>query len=166
MVKDHSDSERGNPPHGLATRVLLYAPSHRQDSTYQAFVTPVMEHWLEKEIAQQVHHEGSILWPIAPWANTLTKDLRLTPNLVFKRKEMFCLFTLKHTAATVQIAARDLLYAPSHRQDSTHHGLCYTSCGVLAITRNIWMAPCGGSGFPLSLSEWSFTICLTPYNRK
>ena len=25
---------------------------------------------------------------------------------------------------------------------------------------------CGGSGFPLSLSEWSFTICLTPYNPK
>ena len=25
--------------------------------------------------------------------------------------------------------------------------------------------PCGGSGFPLSLSEWSFTICPTPYNR-
>ena len=25
---------------------------------------------------------------------------------------------------------------------------------------------CGGSGFPLSLSEWSSTICLTPYNRK
>ena len=23
---------------------------------------------------------------------------------------------------------------------------------------------CGGSGFPLSLCEWSFTICLTPYN--
>ena len=25
---------------------------------------------------------------------------------------------------------------------------------------------CGGSGFPFSLSEWSFTICLTPYNRR
>ena len=25
---------------------------------------------------------------------------------------------------------------------------------------------CGGSGFPLSLSEWSFTICPTPYNHK
>ena len=24
----------------------------------------------------------------------------------------------------------------------------------------------GGSGFPFSLSEWSLTICLTPYNRK
>ena len=27
-------------------------------------------------------------------------------------------------------------------------------------------SPCGGSGFPLSLSEWSLTICPTPYNRK
>ena len=42
MVKDHSDSERGNPlpPHGqsfqLTARVLLYAPSHRQDSTYHS----------------------------------------------------------------------------------------------------------------------------------
>ena len=37
----------------LTARVLLYAPSHRQDST--AFVTPVVEHWLEREIAQWVH---------------------------------------------------------------------------------------------------------------
>ena len=40
-VKDDSDSERGNPlpPHGLlfpikAARIILYAPSHRQDDTY------------------------------------------------------------------------------------------------------------------------------------
>ena len=25
---------------------------------------------------------------------------------------------------------------------------------------------CGGSGFSLSLSEWSLTICLMPYNHK
>ena len=25
---------------------------------------------------------------------------------------------------------------------------------------------CCGSGFPFSLSEWSLTICLTPYNRR
>ena len=29
-----------------------------------AFVTPVVEHWLEREIAQWVHHEGSIRRPI------------------------------------------------------------------------------------------------------
>ena len=40
MVKDHSDSKRGNllPPHRLlipiAARVLLYVLSHRQDNTY------------------------------------------------------------------------------------------------------------------------------------
>ena len=39
----------------LTARVLLYAPSHRQDNTYHCFVTPVVEHWLEREIAQWVH---------------------------------------------------------------------------------------------------------------
>ena len=42
MVKDHSDSEKGNPllPHRLLFSInskgLLYAPSHRQDSTYHS----------------------------------------------------------------------------------------------------------------------------------
>ena len=44
----------------LTASVLLYAPSHRQDSTYTAFDTPVVEQWLEREIDQWVHHEGSI----------------------------------------------------------------------------------------------------------
>ena len=38
-------------------------------------------------------------------------------------------------------AARGLLYASSHRQDSTYHGLCYTSRGALAGTRNSSMGP-------------------------
>ena len=55
----------------LTARVLLYAPSHRQDHT-TAFVTPVVEHWMEREIAQWVypmkgrsddpsHHERTLL---------------------------------------------------------------------------------------------------------
>ena len=40
----------------LAARVLLYAPSHRERIIHTtAFVTPVVEHWLEREIAQWVH---------------------------------------------------------------------------------------------------------------
>ena len=35
-----------------------------------------------------------------------------------------------------RLAARVILYASSHRQDNTYHGLCYTSRGVLARTRN------------------------------
>ena len=39
----------------LAERVLLYAPSHRQDGTYHSLFAPVVEHWLERETAQWVH---------------------------------------------------------------------------------------------------------------
>ena len=65
----------------LAARVLLYAISHRQNST--ALVTPVVENWLERKIAQWVNHEGSIRWLIAWWINTLTTELHLAqPFLV------------------------------------------------------------------------------------
>ena len=40
-----------------------------------------------------------------------------------------------------QLAARVLLYAPSHRQDNIYHSLCYTSRGALAGTRNSSMGP-------------------------
>ena len=58
MVKDHSDSEKGNPL--LPPRLLLSInskgsfictiPDRIAHTT--AFVTPVVEHWLEREIAQ------------------------------------------------------------------------------------------------------------------
>ena len=41
----------------LAAGDLLYPPSHRQDSTYHALCLPVVEHWLELEIAQWTHLE-------------------------------------------------------------------------------------------------------------
>ena len=47
-----------------------------------AFVTPVVEHWLEREIAQWVHHEGSIRRPITPLVNALTMELHVAPFLM------------------------------------------------------------------------------------
>ena len=73
----------------LAARVLLYAPSHRQDSTYQS-VTPVMVHWLEREIAQWVHQEGLIRRPIAPWANAVTTELHPRCSLQWVRVRACC----------------------------------------------------------------------------
>ena len=35
------------------------------------------------------------------------------------------------------VAARVFLICTSHRQDSTYHGLCYTSCAALAGTINL-----------------------------
>ena len=39
-----------------------------------------------------------------------------------------------HMGYSFLLTARALLYAPSHRQDSTYHSLCYTSRGALAGT--------------------------------
>ena len=48
--------------------------------------------------------------------------------------------------------------------------MCYPVCGMVHIKEPLLLigksSPCGGSWFPLSLSEWSFTIYPTPYNRK
>ena len=78
MVKDHSDSERGNPlpPHRLLFSIsskgsFICTITHRITHT-TTFVTPVVEHWLEREIAQWVdsmkdrsddplHHERTLL---------------------------------------------------------------------------------------------------------
>ena len=42
----------------------------------------------------------------------------------------------RHIGYSFRLTPRVLLYAPSHRQDSTYHILCYTSRGALAGTRN------------------------------
>ena len=50
------------------------------------------------------------------------------------------------------------------------HGMCYPVCGMVHIKEPLLLigqsSPFGNSGFPFSLSVWSFTICMTPYNRK
>ena len=47
-------------------------------------------------------------------------------------------------------------------------GMCYPVCGMMHIKEPLLLigksSLCGDSGFPLSLSEWSFTICLTQCN--
>ena len=56
----------------------------------------------------------------------------------------------------------DLFLGPQGR------GMCYPVCGIVHIKEPLLLSeksnPCGGNGFPLSLSEWSLTIYLTPYN--
>ena len=50
------------------------------------------------------------------------------------------------------------------------HGMRYPVCGMVHIKEPLLLIDksslCGGSGFPFSLSEWSLTICLMPYNLK
>ena len=49
-------------------------------------------------------------------------------------------------------------------------GMCYPVCGMVHIKEPLLLigksSPCGGSGFPLLLSEWYIIMSPTPYNRK
>ena len=68
MVKDHSDSEKGNLGYSfrLTARVLLYAPSHRQDSTYHGLrYTSHGALAITRNSSMGSPHEGSIRRPLA-----------------------------------------------------------------------------------------------------
>ena len=124
----------------LTARVLLYAPSHRQDSTYHSLCYTSRGALAGMRYSSMgPPHEGSVQWPIAPWANALTTELHLTPRLYGVRH-----MVTDHSAREATLfwlAARVLLYASSHRQNNTHQGLCYTIRGTLARTRYGSMGP-------------------------
>ena len=61
----------------------------------------------------------------------MASDIWLRTILIV-RKETRC----RHIGYSYRLTARVLLYAPSHTQDNTYHGLCYTSRGALAGTSN------------------------------
>ena len=72
MVKDHSDSERGNllPPHGLlfpfSSKGSFICIIHTDRITHtMIFVTPVMEHWLERYTRMDTWMYG--LWVGFKW---------------------------------------------------------------------------------------------------
>ena len=68
----------------LAATVLLYAPSHRQDSTYHSLCcTSHGELAGTRNSSMGPPHEGSIWRPIAPWANTHTTELPISPMFLF-----------------------------------------------------------------------------------
>ena len=56
----------------------------------------------------------------------MASDIWLRTILIV-RKETRC----RHIGYSFRLTARVLLYAPSHREDNTYHGLCYTSRGAL-----------------------------------
>ena len=58
-------------------------------------------------------------------------------KILIVRKETRC----HHIAYSFRLAARVLSYAPSHRQHSTYHSLCFKCREALAGTRNSSMGP-------------------------
>ena len=83
----------------------------------------------------------------------MASDIWLRTILIV-RKETWC----HHIGYSYRITARVLLYAPSHRQDNTYHGLCYTSSGALAGTRNSSMGPPHEGSIRWRTTPWVNTL--------
>ena len=66
----------------------------------------------------------------------MASDIWLRTILIVRKKTR-----CRHIGYSYRLTARVLLYVPSLRQDNTYHGLCYTSRGTLARTRNSSMGP-------------------------
>ena len=64
----------------------------------------------------------------------MASDIWLRTILIVRKETCCC-----HIGYSYRLTARVLLYAPSHIQDNTYHSLCYTSRGVLAGTRNMFI---------------------------
>ena len=86
----------------------------------------------------------------------MASDIWLRTILIV-RKETRC----RHIGYSYRLAARVLLYAPSHIQDSTYHGLCYTSRGALAGTRNSSMGPPHEGSIRRPTAPWANTLPLS-----
>ena len=81
------------------------------------------------------------------------------------REETRC----RHIGYSFYLAARVLFIAPSHRQDSTYHSLCYTSCGALAGTRNSSMGPPHEGSIRQPIAPWANALTtelhLSPHDK-
>ena len=83
----------------------------------------------------------------------MASDIWLRTTQIAREKTCCC-----HMGYSFRLTARVLLYAPSHRQDSTYHSLCYTSRGKLAGTRNSSMGPPHEGSIRRPIAPWS-TSC-------
>ena len=101
--------------HSVITKLV-----HRHAQTNATKVRP-----REKEMFYLTTHSTHFIY------GYMASDIWLRTILIV-RKETRC----RHIGYSYRLTARILLYAPSHRRDNTYHGLCYTSCGAQAGTRN------------------------------
>ena len=135
VVKDHWDSERGNPlpPHGLLFPI----------SSNGSFIC------IKRNVFYLTTHSTHFIY------GYMASDIWLRTILIV-RKETRC----RHIGYSYRLTARVLLYAPSHIQDNTYHGLCYTSRGALAGTRNSSMGPPHEGSIRRPIAPWANALPL------
>ena len=86
----------------------------------------------------------------------MASDIWLRTILILRKKTR-----CRQIGYSFRLTARVILYAPSHRQDSTYHGLCYTSRGALVGTRNSSMGPLHEGSIRRSIAPWANALPLS-----
>ena len=97
---------------------------------YQRTLSQARERERKREMFYLMTHSTHFIY------GYMASDIWLRTILIV-RKETRC----RRIGYSYRLTARFLLYAPSHRQDNTYHGLWYTSSGAMAGTRNSSMGP-------------------------
>ena len=86
----------------------------------------------------------------------MASDIWLRTILIVRNETRY-----RHIGYSYRLTGRVLLYAPSHRQDSTYHGLCYTSRGALAGTRNSSVGPPHEGSIRRPTAPWANALPLS-----
>ena len=162
-----------------------------------AFDKPVVDHWLERKIAQTAagttEKDRSDDRPLqrraryrlsyiplphrckcpANWSEIIYHQLTLNCLLIAGRSsEVERSLMVRWVVGSILHGVDPLSYFSFqpvlHDWCNKGRGMCYPVCGMVHIKEPLLSIDksslCGGSGFPFSLSVWSLTICLTPYN--
>ena len=133
----------------------MHHPTDRMTHT-TAFGTPVVEHWLEREIAQWVQ-------PMKYRSDDPSHARKSQPIVHRATGRRIDPSWWTHRAISCSKPAL-------HNWCNKSHGMYYPVCGMMHIKDILLLIRKQNSlyrgGFSLSLSEWSFNICPTPYNIK
>ena len=112
-------------------------PSHTlqllNNKTCSTFITILVHYYIDQPTLREREREMFYLTTHSTHFiyGYMASDIWLRTILIVRKETCCC-----HIGYSYRLTARVLLYAPSHRQDNTYHGLCYTSRGAQAGTRN------------------------------
>ena len=127
---------------------MFYLTTHSTHFIYGYMASDI---WLrEREMFYLMTHSTHFIY------GYMASDIWLRTILIVREETRCC-----HIGYSNWLTARVLLYAPSHRQDSTYHGLCYTSRGALAGMRNSSMGPPHKGSIRRPIAPWANALPLS-----
>ena len=163
----------------LAAKVLYYASSQTEDNTYHGLC------YTSRGALAGTRNRRRILYITKNKFSVTVYDIKEDKIerfvlRIFLHPTIVCLY-IRERSLMVRWVVGSILHGVEplsyfsfqpvlHDWCHKGRGMCYHVCGMVHIKGPLLLieksSPCGGSGFPLSLSEWSFTISPTPYNCK